>query len=51
MLCTSDDRDDAWYFEEDWDVFDKPMSEYLVDKCWLNDEEKGYHKKEAIYVK
>lgn len=22
MLCTSDDRDDAWYFEEDWSVFE-----------------------------
>lgn len=34
-LCYSDDRDSSWYFEEDWDVFDKQMSDYLVDKEWL----------------
>lgn len=50
-LCTSDDRDDAWYFEEDWNVFDKPISDYLVDKKWLNDEVRGYHDCEPIYQK
>lgn len=28
-LCTSDDRNDAWYFEEDWTIFDKPLSDFL----------------------
>ena len=50
-LCYSDDRDSSWYFEEDWDVFDKPMSDYLIDKKWLNDEERGYHKCESVYLK
>ncbi len=30
MLCTSDDRDDAWYFEEDWSVSDKVDLEMLL---------------------
>ena len=28
-LCTSDDRDEAWYFEEDWTLYNKKMSEFL----------------------
>lgn len=50
-LCKSDDRDDAWFFEEDWSVFDKAMSDYLIDKCWLNDEERGYHEMKVMYLK
>lgn len=50
-LCYSDNRDSSWYFEEDWNVFDKPMSDYLIDKCWLNDEERGYHEMKTIYKK
>lgn len=29
QLCTSDDRDNAWYFEEDWTIFDKPLYDFL----------------------
>ena len=29
MLCKSDDRDDGWYFEEDWSIFDKPLSDFI----------------------
>lgn len=28
-LCKSDARDDSWYFEEDWTIFDKPLSDFL----------------------
>lgn len=28
-LCKSDDRDDKWYFEEDWTIFDKPLSDFI----------------------
>ena len=28
-LCTSDDRGQAWYFEEDWTIYDKNVSEFL----------------------
>lgn len=35
-LCISDDRDDGWYFEEDWSIYDKQICEFvdleLVDK-------------------
>ena len=50
-LCYSDDRDSSWYFEETWDVFDKPMWEYLVDKCWLSVEERDYHEMKEIDLK
>lgn len=33
-LCMSDDRDDGWFFVEDWSVYDTPVKEFL------NDEEK-----------
>ena len=29
MLCKSDDRDDGWYFEEDWSIFDKRIYDFL----------------------
>lgn len=29
MLCKSDDRDDGWYFEEDWTIFDKPLCDFI----------------------
>lgn len=28
-LCKSDDRDDGWYFEEDWTIFDKPLCDFI----------------------
>ena len=28
-LCKSDDRDDAWCFEEDWTIFDKPLCDFI----------------------
>lgn len=28
-LCTSDDRDEAWFFEEDWMIYDKIVGEFL----------------------
>ena len=28
-LCKSDDRDDAWYFEEDWSIYDKRICDFL----------------------
>ena len=28
-LCKSDGRDDAWYFAEDWTIFDKPLCDFL----------------------
>lgn len=28
-FCLSDDRDDGWYFEEDWTIFDKPLCDFL----------------------
>lgn len=28
-LCTSDDRDDAWFFEEDWTIYDKRICDYV----------------------
>ena len=28
-LCKSDDRDDAWFFEEDWTIFDKYIYDFL----------------------
>lgn len=29
ILCKSDDRDDAWFFEEDWTIYDKKIATYL----------------------
>lgn len=28
-LCKSDDRDDAWFFEEDWTIYDKRICDFL----------------------
>ena len=28
-LCTSDDRNNAWYFEEDWTIYDKPLCDFI----------------------
>ena len=28
-LCTSDDRDQAWYFEEDWTIFNKRIYDFI----------------------
>lgn len=27
-LCTSDDRNDAWYFEEDWTIYGKWICDF-----------------------
>ena len=27
-LCRSDDRDDAWYFEEDWTIYGKRIGDF-----------------------
>ena len=29
MLCKSDDRDDGWYFEEDWLIFGWRISDFI----------------------
>lgn len=29
VLCKSDDRDDRWYFEEDWTIVDKQIIEFV----------------------
>lgn len=49
-LCKSDDRDDAWFFEEDWSIFDKAISGYLIDNNWLNEQNEGYKKMKAMYL-
>ena len=28
-LCTSDNRDDGWYFAEDWSAYDKLVMDYV----------------------
>lgn len=28
-LCKSDDRDDGWFFAEDWSIFDKRIENFL----------------------
>lgn len=28
MLCKSDDRDDGWYFEEDWSIYGKWICDF-----------------------
>lgn len=28
-LCKSDDRDDGWYFEEDWSIFGKQVCDFI----------------------
>lgn len=31
-LCRSDDRDDAWYFAEDWSIVSKVIAEFVTDE-------------------
>lgn len=31
-LCRSDDRDDGWYFVEDWMIADKKIAEFVTDE-------------------
>lgn len=44
-LCTSDDRDNAWFFEEDWTFYHKGISdfinfrEYKADRNCLSEDE------------
>ena len=28
-LCMSDERDDGWFFAEDWSIYDTPVMEFL----------------------
>lgn len=30
QLCTSDDRDNAWYFEEDWTIYGKELCDFIA---------------------
>lgn len=29
QLCTNDNRDDAWYFEEDWMIYGKELCDFI----------------------
>lgn len=31
-LCTSDGRDDGWYYEEDWSIYDKTIADFVSVK-------------------
>lgn len=31
-LCKSDDRDDGWFFEEDWTIYGKWISDFVDTK-------------------
>lgn len=31
-LCRSDDRDDGWYFAEDWSIVGKVVAEFVTDE-------------------
>lgn len=31
-LCRSDDRDDGWFFAEDWMIADKKIAEFVTDE-------------------
>ena len=31
-LCLADDRDDAWYFVEDWTIVGKVIAEFVTDE-------------------
>lgn len=39
-LCCSDDRGRDWYYEEDWTIVDKPISEFVERELWLANEHK-----------
>ena len=28
-LCTDTNKDDGWFFEENWDVYPKPVSDFI----------------------
>lgn len=28
-LCTSDGRDDGWYYEEDWTIYEKTIADFV----------------------
>ncbi|MBQ6149056.1 MAG: hypothetical protein IJI83_05885 [Oscillospiraceae bacterium] len=30
-LCTSDNRDDGWYFEEDWTIYGDAIADFVGD--------------------
>lgn len=38
-LCTADDRDESWYFEEDWGIANKSVFDYLNHDCMDSDDE------------
>lgn len=31
-LCTSDGRSDAYYYEEDWSIYDKMIADFLEER-------------------
>lgn len=31
-LCTSDGRGDAYYYEEDWSIYDKQIADFVGDR-------------------
>ncbi len=31
-LCTSDDRGDGYYYEEDWSIYDKMISDFVDNR-------------------
>lgn len=31
-LCKSDDRDDGWYFEEDWSIYGDTIADFVDDR-------------------
>lgn len=31
-LCTSEGRGDAYYFEEDWSIYDKMIADFIDDR-------------------
>ena len=39
-LCCSDERGQDWYYEEDWTIVDKPISEFVERELWLANEHK-----------
>lgn len=37
-LCTADDRDESWYFEENWIIRNKPIYDFL-NPDWLDSDD------------
>lgn len=31
-LCTSDGRDDGWYYEEDWSIVGMEIADFVIDR-------------------